>query len=304
LIIGDLPAADLRHRLRDSGLRLRVGPIVVEVKSPFQLVEGEIARHYRAHEVASNEDFADFHVSIDGPGMIRRWVKRQAVFRLEGTAAFKPLSADQAFALFEWGLNWTISANCHQYLVIHSAVVERNGRAMLLPAPPGSGKSTLCAALVARGWRLLSDELALIDVTTGTLAPLPRPISLKNDSIAIIRRFWPGAVFGPIIRETMKGSVAYVRPPEESVGKSVLTADPACIVLPRYAPDRPSRLAGFSKAGTFMRLVESAFNYSLHGRKGFDALAAVVDASDCFEFDYDGSLEHAVSAFEEITDAQ
>jgi predicted ATPase len=33
-------------------------------------------------------------------------------------------------------------------------VVERDGHALILPAMPGSGKSTLTAALVQRGWRL------------------------------------------------------------------------------------------------------------------------------------------------------
>jgi hypothetical protein len=42
-------------------------------------------------------------------------------------------------------------------------VLERGGRALLLPAPSGSGKSTLCAGLAFNGWRLLSDELALLD---------------------------------------------------------------------------------------------------------------------------------------------
>jgi predicted ATPase len=37
---------------------------------------------------------------------------------------------------------------------------------VILPAPPGSGKSTLCAALVTRGWRLLSDELTWCAWTT------------------------------------------------------------------------------------------------------------------------------------------
>lgn len=58
----------------------------------------------------------------------------------------------------------------------------------IVPAPLDSAKRTLCAALVGKGWRLLSDELALVRLDTGELVPLPRPISLKNASINIIRR--------------------------------------------------------------------------------------------------------------------
>ena len=72
-----------------------------------------------------------------------------------------------------------------RYLIIHAAVVERNGFALLLPAPPGSGKSTLCAGLIHHGWRLLSDELALIDPETATLQAIPRPVSLKLSLIHI-----------------------------------------------------------------------------------------------------------------------
>ena len=82
--------------------------------------------------------------------------------------------------MLEAGLNWCIGNLAHQYLVIHSATLERGGRALLMPAPPGSGKSTLCAALITRGWRLLSDEFALVDPATGLLVPVPRPVALKG----------------------------------------------------------------------------------------------------------------------------
>ena len=57
--------------------------------------------------------------------------------------------------------------HAHQYLIIHAAVVEKNGLAAILPAPPGSGKGTLTAGSVLSGWRLLSDELTLIDRLSG-----------------------------------------------------------------------------------------------------------------------------------------
>ena len=302
MIVADLAAGELRRRLHRPGLRIRVGPIVTEVRSSFRVVAESIALHYAAHDVSTPADFADFHVSVEPPFGARRWIKRQALFQFEGNPPFKPLAATQAFPLFEWGLNWCISAHCHQFIVIHAAVIERGGRAVILPAPPGSGKSTLCAALVARGWRLLSDELALIDIESRRLVPLPRPISLKNESIAVIAAFWPDAPMSPVVHDTLKGSVVHVQPPQASVRSSQQAANPGWIVLPRYRAGHGVELTPLSRSATFMQLVDNAFNYSIHGRTGFEILADVVGASGCFEFTYGGALDDAARVFDRLAD--
>lgn len=300
MIVAELPGGELRRQLRHRGLRIRVGPIVTEVRSRFYAVESAIALHYAAHELVAATDFADFHVAVEAPLGIRRFIGPQALFRFEGNPPFKPLAATQAFPLFEWGLNWCVSEHCHQYLIIHAAVVERSGRAMILPAPPGSGKSTLCAGLVARGWRLLSDELTLIDIDRRSVVPFPRPISLKNASIATMTRFWPDAAMSPVVHDTLKGSVGHVRPPVESVRRAAEPARPGWIVLPRFEAGHATELVTMSRPAAFMQLVENAFNYSMHGRAGFDALTDVVTASDCFQFTYGGDLHAAAQAFDEV----
>ena len=114
----------------------------------------------------------DFHIALQSPSIIRRWIRPQATFSFDGYLPFKPLPQTQSFAMFEWGLNWCVANNAHQYLVIHSAVVEKNGKAIIFPGTPGSGKSTLCAGLVSQGWRLLSDEMALLSTETGLITPI------------------------------------------------------------------------------------------------------------------------------------
>jgi hypothetical protein len=47
-------------------------------------------------------------------------------------------------------------------LPLHASAVEIAGKALLLCGPSGAGKSTLCAALVADGAQLLSDDLTVI----------------------------------------------------------------------------------------------------------------------------------------------
>jgi len=201
--------------------------------------------------------------------------------------------------VFEWGLNWCVSQHCHNYLIVHAAVVERSGYAAIFPAPPGSGKSTLCAALVNRGWRLLSDELTLIDLDDSTLTPLPRPVSLKNQSIEVIGRFAPDAVLSRPVADTLKGTVAHMKPPLEAVRREADRARPGWIIFPRYEAGSATKLGALPKSDTFMKLADNCFNYSLLGTRGFDALVEVVDSSDCFEFCY-SDLDEAILAFDAL----
>ncbi len=55
-------------------------------------------------------------------------------------------------------------------LVLHAAVIERDGRAIALAGPSGSGKSHLAATLIRQGFRLLSDELCALQVAPGGAA--------------------------------------------------------------------------------------------------------------------------------------
>lgn len=300
MIVEELTPAALDRCLRQEGLRLRTGPVVTRIRSTLRAVRDGIAMHYARHAIENDQGFADFHVSIERPRSVRRWFNKQVVFQFDGRQPFAPLPGDQGFAMLEWGLNWCISSHCHQYLIVHAAVLERGGKALILPAPSGSGKSTLCAGLVfGGGWRLLSDELALIDPASGRVAPLPRPISLKNASIDVIQAFAPHAVFGDPIHETVKGRVAHVQPPAEGVRRAGQVAVPGWVVLPRYVAAAPPQLQPLSKAKTFMTLVDNAFNYNVHGRAGFTAFADLIERSGCYEFSY-GSLPEAVAVFDEL----
>lgn len=299
MIVSELKEKVLAGLLAGPGLRLRTGPVVTRIQSRLPAIARGLALHYAAHAVEEPEGFADFHVRIAPPRGLRRWLQPQVLFQFDGAPPFLPLPADQAFPILEWGLNWCVSAHCHRQLILHAAVVERSNRALVLPAPPGSGKSTLCAGLVSRGWRLLSDELALVDPATGNIVPLPRPVSLKNASIEVIRRFSPAAVLGPTVHDTLKGSVAHMTPPIESVRRAAEPARPRWIVLPRYEPGAAPRLEPLPRGRAFMQLVDSAFNYHLHGRRGFEVLAQMIEACACYEFAY-GNLEDAVKSCEEL----
>ncbi|HEY9150624.1 MAG TPA: HprK-related kinase A [Gammaproteobacteria bacterium] len=298
-----LSTGELRRQLAGAGLWIRTGPFSHRVQSRIPFVMEGLAELYGQFEVSgADEAFADFHVTVNPPASLRRWLRPQAAFSLDGVQPFKPLPRDQAFPMLEWGLNWCVSTQAHQYLIIHAAVVEKNGQAAILPAPPGSGKSTLTAGLVLSGWRLLSDELALVDRKTGLIQPLPRPVSLKNKSIEVIRRFAPEVFINRPSHDTVKGTVAHMRPPDDSVRRQHEPARPGWVIFPRWEAGAPVALTPRSRAQTFMFLAQNAFNYSHLGADGFRVGTALIDRTTCYDFHY-SQLHEAVAAFDRLADS-
>lgn len=276
-----------------------MGPFRVRLRAPLAGLPEQFSLLYGEYPLAVPDALADFHICLERPRNWRAWWHRQALFKLDGWTLFEPFPADTALPLFEWGLNWCVAQRCHHYLLLHAAVVERGGRAVLLPALPGSGKSTLCAALALRGWRLLSDEFGLFDLARRCLAPFPRPVALKNESIAVIRQFDAGAVLGPLFPKTRKGTVAHLRPPADSVRRMRETAVPGLVVFPRFEAGAALSLRAVPKAGAFLRLAHNSFNYEITGPDGFQAVAEIIRACDCYELTY-GDLDGAVAQIDRL----
>jgi HprK-related kinase A len=295
--LGELSNADLRRRLQGDGLLLCTGPFVFRIRSTHDRVVSGLRCLYEAYPVAEDQAYADFTVEIRQGAGLRRWVRPQARFFHDGQSPFEALQADHAFPLLEWAMNWCLAGQAHHHLLLHAAVVERGGLAAILPAPPGSGKSTLCSALIHRGWRLLSDEMTIITLADRRLLPLARPVSLKNESIELMRQFVPGLVVNEVAHETHKGSVTHIRVPDAHVRRMAEPAQARWVVFPRYVAGSAPLLTVRSRANSLLELGRNAFNYMVLGEQGFEALADVVAQCDCFDFRY-SQLDDAIVTFE------
>lgn len=281
---------------------LKIEPFTIQLETDLIPVIDSIYNLYSDYvfPVESDALFIDFHIRITCPSLFRRLYKPQVQYYIDGKCPFKPLPLSQAYAFFEWGLNWVVASHIYQYLIIHAAVIEKNGSVLILCGEPGAGKSTLCAALVARGWRLFSDEMAIIDVHSQQIIPFVRPISLKNKAIDIIKQFSTDAVIGDSFQDTAKGTVAHMKPPKNSVLASKITAKGKWIVFPRYSEGSEISLRTLAKGETVIKLAENSFNYNVRGGLGFEALCHLVEHSDCYAFEY-GKLDDAINLFAELS---
>lgn len=294
----EIPLPRFIDLIASDGVYLKVGPFHLHVRTCIRKLAEAIRLHYADFKCLTG-GFADFHIRILQPWGLRRFWRPQALFEFEGYRPFQPYPIEMAMPLFEWGLNWCVGGHSHQFLLIHSAVVAKNGKGVIFPAPPGGGKSTLCAALCHRGWRLFSDEFAIMDMGERSLIPLTRPISLKNASIEIIRNYIPNAVLGPRWRHRDSETICYVRPPRNAVDNASQTAVPAWVVFPRFEPNASLSLASKSKAHSLYQLAKNSYNYNLLGADGFNALADVIDACDCYDLVY-GRLDDAIECFNNL----
>jgi len=287
--------------LRKGGVALRFGVFTARITCGLPELAKPIHTLYAEFPLIQDPDkeFIDYPVSLRGLRPERPFGERRARFFFEGAHVSKPFPRRMSLAFFEWGLNSCIYNYAHQYLMFHAAVVERAGKALLLAGVPGAGKSTLCAGLIHRGWRLLSDELALLDPKARCLVGTARPVSLKNRSIDLVRQFAPDAVMGPKIHETHKGTVAHLVPPPASIARQSEPAVPAWIVFPRYQEGAPLQLIELPKSRAFFRLAENSFNYDLLHETGFQVTRDLVASCGCFEL-RQSSLEESIAALDAL----
>ena len=297
--LSSLNTHEISKRLNKDGLVLAVGPFTFCIKSSLPSIVNNVQKIYADFQLLSHDDLIDFYVSIKKTKGIRRFIKPQINFYSDDYSPFLPLPASQAFPLLEWGMNWCIAQHAHHYLLLHSAVLEKNGKSVILPAQSGSGKSTLCALLALNGWRLLSDEMALIDLKSCQLHALARPISLKNESIKVISAQSHNTVFGEIVDDTNKGTISHLKPSTVSVEHVAEPVRPFAIIFPKYQVNQAINVQETDKATAFMSVIENSFNYAVLAEAGFNTVAALIDQVQCHTLTY-SSTEEVLAFFEEF----
>ena len=278
---------------------LQTGLFKFSVESDIASFFADFNRMYADYPVLSSQQFVDFEISIHHSRYLRRVVKPQANFSLAGVYPFKPLPVNQAYAMLEWGMNWCIAQHAHHYHMLHAAVIEKNGVGIVMPADSGSGKSTLTAALMSQGWRLLSDEIALINLSDGLLHPLAKPINLKNTSIDILRDFYPDEQFSSVAYDTHKGTVALLKASDISIEQMKRPCQLKHFVFPRYLANAGATLSEVSLPDAFKRIIDSSFNYSILGEKAFTQVCDLLQTAKTYSFTY-SDFDQAFRIFDDL----
>ena len=296
---GTISLAKISSALKTNNLNLDYGACRVKIMGRGTRFEESLKVVYRAFRFIEDEPFSDFHVRLHPGSVARRLIRPTVHFTIDGIHPFDPFPLSDALPMYEWGVNWCFAQRFNQYVLLHAGALALGDRAVIMAAVPGSGKSTLSAALMLRGFRLLSDEFGVLDPDTGDLLPMLKPVALKNRSIEVIRSFSNDAWLGPTFKGTRKGDVAHLAPDEASVSAVRQPAKPALVIFPKYEAGAELSLKPQAPEQAFARLAFNSFNYALLGPVSFAAVADVAASCPAYELRY-SRLEDAARCLQDL----
>ena len=262
---------------------VRIGPVGFRIGSAWSQPLRPLTALYRDYP-KPHDDIPDFTVRLEPDRPWRRWIKPSVAIHgdyILPEAA--PLAVRHGLLAAEMGMNLQMALGQRRYLLLHAAVVEREGRALVLTGESGAGKSTLAALLGERGWRLMGDEFALVDPATGLIHAFPRAISLKNEAVSLFPETEP-ARWGPVLDGTPKGTIRHLRPRADAIARMDEPAMPALLLFPRFGFETAIREIG--GAEVFVRLTQASTNYVALGEPGFTALTRFIMGTPARAIDY------------------
>jgi len=281
--LGELQAGPVRVSVAVSG---DVAPLVAGLLAGFPPARPDPASSVAvpAWEVAATH----------GPARPARFDLRR-----DGIVLLRCVELGVAVEHLMWHLTQAAIHATSPAAALHAGAVSGPHGAVLLPAPAGSGKTTLTAGLVAAGWDYLSDELALVEPETAAVRPFARPLCLARDAVELFAGL--GDRLTPKL-DSRRCDKLQVRPEDLRPGARRLPGQ-ACpvraVVLPLYEPAAPTRVEPLRRVETLLALLPNAFDLD-PGR--LEVLAELCRSAPGYRL-VSGDLDEAVAEVSRLAEA-
>ena len=298
--LGTLPRTEAVRALRAGEMRLHLGPFVTALKTSNRSVTDYFLDIYRDCPVSIGEgELADYYLNVGAPNLLRRFVRRQVLPDPGFHFPTLPLPVHMGPLALEMGMNLSAALQCFRFIMFHAGVVEKGGNAVMIAAHSGGGKSTLTAAMMEAGYRLLSDEFAVLRRDRTALMPYPRPVSLKNASVDVVRQMAGPDAMSAVLTGTPKGTIAYRRARATDIDLMHEEAVPKLLIFPKYIEGEKPELKAVEPADAAMRLIAGSPNYQVLAGAAFDSTMAMMRGLKCFEISY-GNTADSVALVEDL----
>lgn len=201
----------------------------------------------------------------------------------------------------EAALNHQTMLTQDSFFLLHAGVMSFRNRAVVFTGKSGTGKSTLAAALLARGWSYLCDEFALIEPQSLLVYPFPKALSIKQSGLDHIDRLNLPLVSGEWCDAKRTRQFSYVVPTEASGGGVGGPCPIKSVLFLSRRDNLPLLCSRLTASEAAMTLYQCGLNTEELGRKAFDTAVALARQTPCFEFNL-GSVEESCALVESIVE--
>ena len=118
---------------------------------------------------------------VVGEGCQRAGMRRLHVLYADSMRVARGAVLDQVLTALETDLHRYTAEATSDMTFLHAGMVAWQGRAIVLPGPSLSGKTTLVWEMLRLGATYYSDEFAVVD-SSGLVHPFARPLGIREDS--------------------------------------------------------------------------------------------------------------------------
>lgn len=180
--------------------------------------------------------------------------------------------------------------------VCHAGCVARGARAVVLPADPESGKTTLTCGLVRAGFDYVTDEGVAFTPASARIEPYPKPMSLDPGSWYLFPELEPATPAADDGAEPQQWQVpaGAIRPDAVSG-----TCEARFIVFPSYVEGACTEIVPMRRAEALVELAKNTFDFNRRSREYLEQLEVVVRACDCYRMTV-GDLGEAIVRVEDL----
>jgi hypothetical protein len=173
-----------------------------------------------------------------------------------------------------------ITENGQQH-AIHAGAVCNERMGIILPGKSGSGKSSLSAWMISKGYQYLTDELVML-TDAGRIIPFTRPISLKSDQLQLFLPFLKDRL-GEIVTDEHGSMIPHRL---LNSGYSHLQPPVTHIIFPEFRRGSATEFQELSPAKSCLMLLESHVNGRNLSGLGIAGLAKIVRSCRSYSLVY------------------
>jgi hypothetical protein len=239
---------------------------------------------------ADQEPSSWYSVRKDGPTLRVTWQGEPVATGVDRMVAYSSLLAH---------VNRRAVAAADDDLLLRAGCVMRDSDVVLVSGARGSGKSTLVAALVARGFDYLADEVVAVDLSTALIRPFTRPLWLDDHAFDLL----PEVVAIRTARSAGDASMHVVDLDRARVSARWSRVATTMIVFPECDGSGITALGAMPSGNAVVRLAEESFNLLNHGVAAFDTLERLTRSAPSFRLISDDPHAAADVIVETLSDA-